>query len=228
MITFNNYNGIAKVNMITGEITVNHALYLSLPEIVRKFILLHEKAHFLLKTDNEFLCDLFAFKHLVFTEKQSLKKLIKALDILPFSTLEHYQRKLQLINHAYYFDNIKKNQKDMNKNFNYTTGSGGVDYMGLLTQGLDLYSKYNQAGNQAGTQTATVTQPANVTITPNIQLGQAHKEPQNSTISYNVSGGTNTTAPAEKKDNTFLYIGLGVGVLAIIAVAIFLIKKKGV
>lgn len=111
MVTFNNYKGIAKVNMITGDITVNHALYLSLPEIVRKFILLHEKAHFLLKTNNEFICDLFAFKNLVFTEKQSLKKLIKALDILPFTTLEHYKRKLQLINHAYYFDNQKKKQK---------------------------------------------------------------------------------------------------------------------
>lgn len=123
----------------------------------------------------------------------------------------------------------------MNKNFNYTTGSGGettgsgggVDYMGLITKGLDIYSNYKQA-QTTQTTTQTATQPANVTITPNIQLGEGLKglDPQKSTITWNVSGGAGTP-PQEKKDNTFVFVAIGVTVLVISIIAFILIKKKG-
>lgn len=116
----------------------------------------------------------------------------------------------------------------MNKNFNYTTGSGGgVDYMELLTTGLDIYKQSQQQTTQT---TQTATQPANVTITPNINLGEGIKgltDPQKSTITWNVSGGAGTTAP-EKKDNTFMFVAIGVTVLVISIIAFILIKKKGI
>lgn len=120
----------------------------------------------------------------------------------------------------------------MNKtDYNYTTGSGGgVDYMQLLTQGLDLYSKFKeptQTGTQTGTQTAT--QPTNITITPQFQIpSSGYKDPQKSTITWNVTGGVGTPEQKEKKDNTFMFLGIGIAVLVISALAFLIIKKKGV
>lgn len=117
----------------------------------------------------------------------------------------------------------------MNKNFNYTTGSGGgVDYMGLITKGFDMYSNYKQS-QTTQTTTQPATQPANVTITPNINLGEGIKglsDPQKSTITWNVSGGAGTQPP-EKKDNTLVFVGIGATVLVISIIAFILIKKKG-
>lgn len=123
----------------------------------------------------------------------------------------------------------------MNKNFNYTTGSGGettgsgggVDYMGLITKGFDMYSNYKQS-QTTQTTTQPATQPTNVTITPSFQLGDGLEglKDTKSTITWNVSGGAGTTPP-EKKDNTLMFVGIGVTVLVISIIAFILIKKKG-
>ncbi len=104
-----------------AEITKNGNIYLNekvknLPKITRNFIIEHEKAHYLLKTDNEFIADFYSLQKNKFTEYKSLKKIVESvLNTLPFDRQEHFERLNNLIFNVAKIDYIEnKNKKALN------------------------------------------------------------------------------------------------------------------
>lgn len=95
----------ARVNRFTGEILINKRKWKKLPESTKKFILAHEKGHYILNTSDEFAADEYAFKQFAGTERKSLKKSIKAMDdVFSFTSPEQYERLNAQIKRALTYD----------------------------------------------------------------------------------------------------------------------------
>lgn len=107
----------AQVDRKTGELFINPYSWETMPESMRRFILLHEEGH--LKggqnggpTENELKADLYAFRQFKHTEPNSLKKSVVALDMVLGKSPEHIKRKLLIYSAALLEDwHVNKNPK---------------------------------------------------------------------------------------------------------------------
>ena len=82
-VLWGNYNLMgtnpASVNMANGDIILNMNTFPYLDRFTQKFIIEHERAHYLQQTDSEEQADRTALQKLYKTEHRSLKKSVKAL-----------------------------------------------------------------------------------------------------------------------------------------------------
>ena len=95
----------ARVNRFTGEIQLNDAYWLNMPEELKPFIVEHEKGHFLTQTRNEFLADAYAFSHVVGKQPKSLKNAVYSLSkVLTFKNPQHLERVIEVVRLAFQYD----------------------------------------------------------------------------------------------------------------------------
>ena len=72
----------AKVYLDKGLIYLNDLAMIGRTDFEKKFILEHEKGHYFNQSNSEFDADIYALQKLAFSEKNSLKKSIKAVENL--------------------------------------------------------------------------------------------------------------------------------------------------
>lgn len=95
----------AAIDRETGTLFINPRLYFRLTKFQQKFVILHEKGHYILNTDIEEEADAYAFDHLVGTEYRSMKQMIETLEtILDPNKIGHQARIRTLINRAVEWD----------------------------------------------------------------------------------------------------------------------------
>jgi hypothetical protein len=103
----------ARVNRFTGEIQINNRYFDSMPEFRKKFVIEHEKGHFLTNTRNEKKADRYAFKKLAGTEHRSLKESVYAISkVLSFRNPEHMERLAEVLKMALEYD-LKHNNNPL-------------------------------------------------------------------------------------------------------------------
>ena len=116
----------ARVNRFTGEIQINNRYFATMPEFYKKFIIEHEKGHFLTDTRSEFKADKYAFKHVVGTAPRSLKNSVFSISrVLSFRNPEHMERLAELVRMALEYD--------YNKNGN-TKAKEGLNILNQLIE----------------------------------------------------------------------------------------------
>lgn len=102
-------NTPARVNRFTGEIQVNNRYFDHMPAFRKKFVLEHEKGHFLTPSRNEFVADRYAFNHLAGSQHRSLKESVYSISrVLTFRNPEHMARLVEMVRMALQYD-YKKN-----------------------------------------------------------------------------------------------------------------------
>jgi hypothetical protein len=69
----------ARVNLDTGRIEINRALFDKYPQSTRDIILAHEKGHYVKQTFDEHLADSFAIEYLAGKSERSLRKSVSGL-----------------------------------------------------------------------------------------------------------------------------------------------------
>ncbi len=97
----------AKVNRVTGVMMIDAGWWKKLPTEHRLFILLHEYAHAILNTTDEYEADAYAFKlytDLGYSLTESVKALTRVLSYNGYSKNEHIGRTLAQINRAKKYD----------------------------------------------------------------------------------------------------------------------------
>ena len=95
----------ARVNWLTGEISINSKVWNKLPEAYRNFILEHEIGHYTLNTRDEFAADNYAFEHFAGTQPYSLRNSIKTMsEVFSFTKPEQYARLEAQIKRALKYD----------------------------------------------------------------------------------------------------------------------------
>lgn len=88
----------ARVNRFTGEIQLNMRYFNRMPEFHRRFIIEHEKGHYMLNTRSEFEADRFAFRRLAGSSPGSLKESVKSISrVLSFNNPEHLDRMRRVV-----------------------------------------------------------------------------------------------------------------------------------
>lgn len=98
-------NTPARVNRYTGEIQINNRYWRDLPLSRKRFIVEHEKGHFLLDTRNEFEADRYAFNRVAGKFPRSLKESVYSLTrVLTFRNPEHMDRAFAMLKLALEFD----------------------------------------------------------------------------------------------------------------------------
>ena len=110
-------NTPAKINRYTGIIQLNNKIWHEIPEIQRRFILLHELGHYYLNTSDEKKADEYAFEHLAGKMPYSLKGILGAisenLDIE--NNPKHRERYLEIVKKLIQIDAEKFNNKTAQK-----------------------------------------------------------------------------------------------------------------
>lgn len=101
----------ACVNRETGIMLIDRKWWNTLPFEHRYFILLHEWAHFVLNTSDEFRADHLAF--LVYAKKgYSITQAVYALTrVLSYKNQEHTDRTLAIIDTAKQYDYLRNNNQ---------------------------------------------------------------------------------------------------------------------
>ena len=133
----------AAVNLRTGMLYINKAVFDQYPEAWQRFILLHEAGHYILQTFDELKADEYAFHHFV-KEGHSLKDAVLSLkEVLNENNTEHAKRIKTQLDKAFWWDEhvfdkvfieptqriIKMNQyiEKEAKEVAYCLGSGDTD-----------------------------------------------------------------------------------------------------
>jgi hypothetical protein len=131
----------ASVEMDTGRIILNRDVFPQYSEFTQKFILEHERGHYLLPTDSEEEADAYALTKLYKSTNQSLKKTMKAItDFIPVHDprVENLYRKALLIDSEY-----NNNQKAKEELKNITEKS----MRGKLASSQSPFIRFNAIGN---------------------------------------------------------------------------------
>lgn len=115
MITYvdNDYDGVASINLLTGNRKINLKKYAPLSDNHKLLIDLHESGHYNLQTKDETLADDYAFE-IYAKHGYSLKDSVTALSqILPFSHPVHWLRLLRRFNSAVLYDYYTNGNKQL-------------------------------------------------------------------------------------------------------------------
>jgi hypothetical protein len=100
----------ARVNRFTGEIQINNRYFDRMPDFRKKFIIEHEKGHFLQNTRDEFKADRYAFKKLAGSAPRSLKESVFSISkVLTFRNPQHMDRLIKVIEMALEYDSVNNN-----------------------------------------------------------------------------------------------------------------------
>lgn len=95
----------ARVNRYTGEIQINDRYWINLNPNVRRYIIEHEKGHFLQDTRSEFDADNYAFSKVAGSSDKSLKDSVYSISqVLSFTNPEHKTRLINRIRLALQYD----------------------------------------------------------------------------------------------------------------------------
>lgn len=129
----------ARVNRFTGEIQINNRYFDNMPEAFQKFIIEHEKGHFLTHTRSELKADQYAFNKLAGSAPRSLKNSVFSISrVLSFRNPDHRERLIAMIKLALEYD--------YNNNGN-TTAKSALDQLNEMLDSQKFNSLYMEKDN---------------------------------------------------------------------------------
>jgi hypothetical protein len=146
----------ASVNLDTGCIEINAALFKGYSEHTRRVILAHEIGHYVNQdADDELLADSFAIEYLAGKSERSLRKSVSGLITALKDCNIPDDRKRNIVITALKIDAEKfgnhKSQKILdemnNKKANASGGGGGAGAMGLAGAIINFAASFIQTGN---------------------------------------------------------------------------------
>jgi len=221
-----NMAGPAKVNLVTKELTINPAYFGTLQSHERKFVLLHEAGHLANKNRSETAADLWALKNAHLVGLSPKAAMLAITTTLNPNRPDHIERANKL------FTTYKKMKKS-NQTVNYV----GDNYAEAQFLGIGKKSKERREEKREDKQAFKLAKigaraDGRALVASNRQGSFGD---QISSVLGGIFGGTNengginpggmysdpNASDPQPKDNTMLYVGLGIA-----AIVLFVVAKK--
>ncbi|MFZ4398877.1 MAG: hypothetical protein ACOYO1_02490 [Bacteroidales bacterium] len=208
-------------NRATGELYINTPVFESFNKNQQFYFIAHEMGHLDLQTENEEAADKYA-SDLYLKKGLPLSDSVKALTrALKFDKQSDFDRLTNQFNRSANYDlQVNNNQKITNMKIpQYNNANGEVwgDILGNIGGGL------GNLGNGIGSVLGAVN---------NQNIGGSYI-PKGSIYTPEIPNNNNMQNPVQpapvaekKKNNTILYVGIGVATVVVIIVLIIVFKKK--
>lgn len=200
-------------NRSTGELYINTPYFERLNRNQQFYVLLHELGHIALQTEDENKADAYA-SEIYLKKGYPLSESVKALSkVLKFNKQGDYDRLQNQFNRAAIYDlEVNNNQKINKMKIPYSNANGekiggwlenigkGLGGFGTGLNNVLTAGTGMNKGSQIYTPSATI--PA--TTQPDEKVADEPK----------------------KKNNTMLYVGLGIGLIVVFTIIIMVVRKK--
>lgn len=199
-------------NRSTGELYINTPYFERLNRNQQFYVLLHELGHIALQTEDENKADAYA-SEIYLKKGYPLSESVKALSrVLKFNKPGDYQRlENQFLRAANYDLQVNNNQKIKEMkipSYSAANGEGINSWLNNIGMGLGSFGTGLNNVLTAGTGMNKGSQ----IYTPSVVVPPAQPAAK--------------TEDEPNKNNTMLYVGLGIGLIIIVTIIIIVVRKK--
>lgn len=199
-------------NRSTGELYINTPFFERLNRNQQFYVLLHELGHIALQTEDENKADAYA-SEIYLKKGYPLSESVKALSrVLKFNKPGDYQRlENQFLRAANYDLQVNNNQKIKEMkipSYSAANGEGINSWLNNIGMGLGSFGTGLNNVLTAGTGMNKGSQ----IYTPSVAVPPAQPAAK--------------TEDEPKKNNTMLYVGLGIGLIVVVTIIIMVVRKK--